>query len=94
MLNRIKRAYNAFKGTDLLIVERSEMTEEQARNVAKMTGKTVILANDVDKYKFEGDVEVGDGKAVFLSDMTEDEYQEYVRNEENGWKKLKEKIGL
>lgn len=37
---------------------------------------------------------LGDGKAVFLSDMTEDEYQEYVRNEENGWKKFKEKIGL
>lgn len=28
---------------------------------------------------------IGDGKAVFLSDGTEDEYQEYDRNVNKGW---------
>lgn len=28
----------------------------------------------------------GDGKAVYLSDMSEDEYDEYVHEEMNGWK--------
>lgn len=34
----------------------------------------------------------GDGKAVFLSDMTEEEYQEYVHNEVDGWKKFTNKV--
>ena len=34
----------------------------------------------------------GDGKAVFLSDMTEEEYQEYLHDEVNGWKKFNNKL--
>lgn len=34
----------------------------------------------------------GDGKAVFLSDMNEEEYQEYVHNEIEGWKGFTNKI--
>lgn len=76
MFQRIKRAYNAFKGTDLLIIERSEMTPEQAKRISEVTGKSVILANDIDKYKFSDSVEIGDGKAEFLGEGTSDEYQE------------------
>lgn len=36
----------------------------------------------------------GDGNAVFLSDMTEEEYEEYVRLEERGWKGFYKKLGL
>lgn len=31
-------------------------------------------------------------KIVFLSDMTEDEYQEYIKDEEQGFKGIKEKL--
>lgn len=31
-------------------------------------------------------------KAIFLSDMTDDEYDEYVRSEVKGWKVFDEKI--
>lgn len=34
----------------------------------------------------------GDGGAVFLSDMNEEEYQEYLHNEINGWKKFNNKV--
>lgn len=34
----------------------------------------------------------GDGKAVFLSDMTEDEYIKYLEDEVNGWKKFNNKV--
>ena len=37
---------------------------------------------------------LGDGKAVFLPEMTESEYQDYLENEVNGWQKFKQKIGL
>jgi hypothetical protein len=30
----------------------------------------------------------GDGKAVFLSDMTEEEHEDYVHQEERGWGKF------
>lgn len=35
---------------------------------------------------------LGDGKAVFLEDGTEDEFQEYVQNEERGWGSFINKI--
>lgn len=31
---------------------------------------------------------------VFLSDMTEDEHQEYVENEERGWGGFKKLLGI
>lgn len=34
----------------------------------------------------------GDGRAVFLSDMTEDEYAEYKHMEVDGWRKFYRKI--
>lgn len=36
--------------------------------------------------------EKGNGKAVFLSDGTPDEYAEYIEDEERGWKGFKNKI--
>lgn len=32
---------------------------------------------------------IGDGGAVFISDATDEEYEEYVHNEEKGWGKFK-----
>jgi len=40
------------------------------------------------------DEPVGDGKAVFLSDMTEEEYQAYDRNELQGWGKVLKQLGI
>lgn len=37
-------------------------------------------------------VPIGDGKAVFLSDMTEAELEEFVHQEERGWRKFVEKF--
>ena len=36
--------------------------------------------------------EVGNGKAVFLSEMTVHEYDDYVEDVEHGWGKFKRKI--
>jgi|TARA_R100001530_G_scaffold73266_1_gene51665 hypothetical protein len=35
---------------------------------------------------------LGDGKAVFLSEGTDGEYEEHMENEERGWKEFKRKI--
>ena len=38
---------------------------------------------------------LGDGKAEWLGDdMTEDEYNEFEREEVNGWKKVRQRLGL
>lgn len=37
---------------------------------------------------------IGDGNAEFLPDMTEEEYQTYIRDEEQGWGKFRKKLGL
>ena len=49
------------------------------------------VADALEKAKQERE---GDGNAVFLSDMTEEEYEEYVRLEERGWKGFYKKLGL
>lgn len=36
-----------------------------------------------EREKTEGPL--GDGKAVFLADMTDEEYEKYVMEEEKGW---------
>lgn len=36
----------------------------------------------------------GDGKAVFLSDMTDVEVEEYERNVVHGWGKVLTKLGI
>ena len=40
----------------------------------------------------EEDSSLGDGKAVFLSDMNEEEIEEYKENDVNGWAKFKKKV--
>ena len=35
---------------------------------------------------------LGDGKAVFLSEGTDGEYEEHIENEERGWGEFKRKI--
>lgn len=37
---------------------------------------------------------VGNGKAVFLGDMTDEEVEAYDRNINKGWGKILEKIGI
>lgn len=49
------------------------------------------VADALEKAKQERE---GDGNAVFLPDMTEEEYEEYVRLEERGWKGFYKKLGL
>lgn len=52
----------------------------------KSSGKQIQLAKATEP--------IGDGQAVFLPDMTEQEYEEYLKDEVNGWKKFKKKLGL
>lgn len=42
------------------------------------------------KKMLEVDLPLGDGGAVFFSEATEEEFQRYIRDEENGWKKFKD----
>ncbi len=37
---------------------------------------------------------LGDGGAVFISDATDEEYEEYVHNEKHGWGKFKEILDI
>lgn len=46
---------------------------------------------NVDAPHFES---LGDGNAELLTDMTEEEYQNYLRDEEQGWGKWRKKMGL
>lgn len=54
------------------------------------TVKQVYERLDIEREESE----IGDGKAEFLSEMTEQEYDDYIHEEQNGWKNLKRKIGL
>lgn len=36
----------------------------------------------------------GDGQAVFLSDMTDEEYAAYDRDQQRGWAGFRKKLGL
>jgi len=38
--------------------------------------------------------DIGDGKAVFLGEMTDAEYDEYDRNVVQGWGKVLSKLGI
>lgn len=33
---------------------------------------------------------IGDGGAIFIDDATDEEYEEYIKNEVNGWSKFKQ----
>lgn len=37
---------------------------------------------------------VGDGKAIYLGDMTDEEYATYERDHVNGWGKVLNKLGI
>lgn len=50
------------------------MTPEQLRKLAEL--------KEAETYEDSA----GDGGGVFLPDMTEDEYREYLRDETHGWK--------
>ncbi len=79
---RIKRAYKAFNGEEkpLLVIHQSEMDAEQAQKVSKLTGSVIVLANDVDNYKYI-QKEEGDGKAEFFGEGTTEEWEELVRED-------------
>lgn len=34
----------------------------------------------------------GNGKAIFISDMDEEEYNQYIRDEKHGWKSFNNKV--
>lgn len=47
------------------------------------------LADAIDAHDREA---AGDGSAVFLSDMTDDEHEDYVHRTEDGWQPVLDKV--
>ena len=47
--------------------------------------KTTV--KDIDKIP-----DKGNGKAIFISDMDEEEYNQYIRDEKHGWKSFNNKV--
>ena len=91
MLKRIKKAYVAFtapkKSAYTLLSESVENVDEPLT-----LEKLAEVFNSLPEEYKQGTK--GDGKAVFLPDMTEEEYDQYLEDEVNGWKKFKNKLGL
>ncbi len=46
-----------------------------------------ITTNDIEKIP-----DKGNGKAIFISDMNDEEYNQYIRDEKQGWKGFNNKI--
>lgn len=85
MLQRIKRAYKAFVEPQDLVLDLSKLTDSELD--ALQQGGTI----SVPRSHF---VPLGDGKAEFLPDMTEEEYLDHVKDESGYWKKFKGRLGL
>lgn len=81
MINRIKRAVKAFR-------------EPEPQTISLVDENGVAHTVEIGGITRTNYQPLGDGKAELLTDMTEEEYQEYVRDEENGWKKFKTNLGL
>jgi len=58
------------------------MTPDQLRKVA----------DELDRI--EADVPLGDGGAVFLDDMTEEEFERYEYEQKHGWGSFLKRLGL
>lgn len=50
------------------------------------------LRSLADAIEAHDTAQAGDGGAVFLSDMTPDEYEDYKHNEVDGWREFTDKI--
>ena len=61
-----------------------KLTNKNEKIVEKLLS---VKDTDIDKLSNKGN-----GKAVFIADMNEDEYNDYVKNELNGWKEFTNKI--
>lgn len=96
MFKRIKKIWNMSGQNDVVVVKNGTLDEVQAKQLAAMTGKVVVFAddvNDVRTFNMAKDEELGDGKAEFLGEGTEEEYKKQL-NEENGTDSWLKRIGL
>ena len=95
IFKRLKRLWQVSGESDIIVVKEDAMTKENAYDLAKMTGKVVVIAKDVNDIKtFEKkDVieSVGDGKAEFFGEATPEEETEFDR-EKNGTKKWYDRL--
>lgn len=66
------------------------MTEVETLT-SEIMEKMEVLKNRLGQIE---DEPVGDGKAIFLSDMSEQEFSDYERNHLNGWGKVLNKLGI
>lgn len=85
MLKRIKRLWKLSGETDIVVIKEDSMTKENAYKIAKMTGKVVVMAKDVNDIKTfdKKDIldNVGDGKAEFFGEPTPEDEKEFERSE-------------
>lgn len=77
MLQRLKQFREAWKLTKALSEGRVITTE----NGDEITSEEL-------KAMLKVELPIGDGGAVFFPDATEEEYQDFLQNEEKGWGKL------
>lgn len=87
MFQRLKRAWelSARPDRDVLIADKTLMTPEQARKLGEVTGKVILLVDDVNKVKSLKELKQPDEPAEFFGGGTEEEFRE-MENEDKGLK--------
>lgn len=63
------------------------ITEEQARQLTPETLRQLAAALDR-----QVNSEIGDGRAQFLSDMTDEEYAVWLIEQDSGWKAFRDRV--
>ncbi len=78
----------------IIKIKRGTMRPEERDKLATLTGDIVIEVDSLDDIQVEGTTSeiVGDGTAEFLEPMTEHQYAEWIRDEEEGWGKVWDRL--
>lgn len=92
MLQRLKQLKKAWRlaGSDIAVVER--LMGEIRANQTLANNQPIMITPEDAKLLLAIDLPVGDGDGAFFPEATEEEYQQYLRDEENGWSKFKERF--
>lgn len=93
MINPLKRfsvAWKLSRDPNVQVVER--LMQDIRENQALMGNGPLIIQPEDLKTIVAGAEPLGDGGAVFFPEATDEEYDQYLKDEENGWKKFKERF--
>lgn len=89
MFKKIKQLRDAWRiaGNDLPLVERLVNQIKENQDLAN-NGVPLVIQPDELREMLKVDLPLGDGGAVFFPEATEQEYADFLREEEHGWKHL------